>query len=337
MINRRGLAALAALAAALPSGAGAGAGAVDATTGALRVDKMRSASVPGEVAVGIYLPPGYGATPGKRYPLVLLMHGGGGSERDLARFAPVIDQAIRDGRTPPLVVATPSARRSLYMDYRDGSERWETFVVSELLPHLRASLDVSSAREETLLGGWSMGGLGSLRLAFKHPDLFGAVAALEPAIEPALTWDAIGPRVKFWRSDEIYQRVFGTPVDTAFWAENNPASIAQRDPRRLIDLGVYLDVGDQDLLYLNQGVEFLHRVLFDAGVAHEYRLVQGGEHVGSSLVPRLYDALGFIGRRLDPPAWIDAAVLATRAAMDDKKRAAGLPVEVVDPRRIRGS
>lgn len=333
MINRRRLAAIAAMAAALPSAAGA----AKAAVGGLRGDTLRSAFVPGEVGVGIYLPPGYGATAGKRYPLLLLLHGGDGSERDLARFAPVIDQAIRDGRTPPLVVATPGARRSLYMDYRDGSERWETFVVSELLPHLHASLDVSPARKDTLVGGWSMGGLGSLRLAFKHPEIFGAVAALEPAIEPALTWDAIGPRVKFWRSNEVYERVFGAPVDTAFWAANNPASIAQNDPRRLIDLGVYLDVGDQDLLYLNQGVEFLHRILFDAGVAHEYRLVQGGEHVGPSLAPRLLDALGFMGRRLDPPNWIDASVLATRAIMDDKKRAAGLPVEVVDPRRIRGS
>jgi S-formylglutathione hydrolase len=333
MISRRRFAAITAFASAMPSAAGATARA----GGEFRTERLRSANVPGEVAVGVYLPPGYGATPAKRYPLLLLLHGGDGSEQDLARFAPVIDQSIREGRIPPLVAATPSARRSLYMDYRDGSERWETFMVSELLPHLRATFAVSPARKDTFVSGWSMGGLGSLRLAFKHPDLFAAVAALEPAVEPALGWEAIGPWVKVWRSDEIYQRIFGAPVDTAFWAANNPATVVQRDPRRLIDLGVYLDVGDQDLLYLNQGVEFLHRVLFDAGVAHEYRLVQGGEHVGPSLAPRLSDALGFIGRRIEPPVWIDDAVLATRRIMDEKKRAAGLPVEVVDPRRIRGS
>lgn len=332
MINRRGLGAIAAIAAAFPS-----AGAARPAAGELRVDRMGSSYVPGEVAVGLYLPPGYGAAPDKRYPLLLLLHGGNGSERDLARFAPIIDEAIRDRRIPPLVVAMPSARRSLYMDYRDGSERWETFMLTELLPRLRASLAISPERADTFVGGWSMGGLGSLRLAFKHPDVFAAVAALEPAVEPVLAWGDIGPRVKFWRSDDVYRQVFGTPVDTAFWAENNPATIAHQAPRRLLDLGVYLDVGDQDLLYLNQGVEFLHRVLFDAGVAHEYRLVQGGEHVGPSLAPRLSDALGFIGRRIAPPVWIDATVLATRAAMDENKRAIGLPVEVADPRRIRGS
>jgi S-formylglutathione hydrolase len=286
--------------------------------------------------VSIYTPPGYGKTAGHRYPLLLLLHGGNGSEQDLMRFAGTIDKAVTEGRVPPLVIAMPAARRSLYMDYKDGSQRWETFIVSELLPYLRKSLDVSAERQGTYIGGWSMGGLGSLRLAFKHPDLFAAVAALEPAIEPALAWSEIGPRVRFWRSEQVAQQMFGSPVDTAYWEANNPASIARRDPERLLGLGIYLDVGDQDMLYLHEGTEFLHRILFDAGIAHEYRLVNGADHVGPSLAPRLADAIGFIGRRIEPPAWIDQTVLKARATMDDQKRAIGMPVEAVDPRRIRG-
>jgi len=332
MIRRRDLAVLAAVAAGAPAGAMA----APRAKGRLTADRLRSTNVPREVPVSVYLPPGYEESPARVYPLLLLLHGGDGSERDLARFAGVVDAAIAAGRIAPLVIAMPSAGRSLYMDDRDGSERWESFIIDELLPHLRATLPVAATRQRTFVGGWSMGGLGSLRLAFKHPGTFGAVAALEPAIEPALAWGEIGPRVKFWRSDEIYARIFGSPVDLEYWAANNPATIARRDPRRLIDLGVYLEVGDQDMLYLADGVEFLHRVLFDAGVAHEYRLVRGAEHVGPSLGPRLSDALGFIGRQIDPPAWIDRQVTATRAVMDERKRAAGLPVEVVDPRRIRG-
>ena len=90
------------------------------------------------------------------------------------------------------------------------------------------------------------------------------------------------------------------------------------------------------MLYLHEGTEFLHRILFDAGVGHEYRLVRGAEHVGPSLYPRLADAIGFIGRQIDPPDWIDQSVVQARALMDAQKRAAGLPVEAVDPRRIRG-
>lgn len=313
-----------------------GAPAAEKTSGRVRIDKLQSSNVPGEVGVSIYTPPGYGETPAHPYPLMLLLHGGNGSEEDLVRFASTIDKAVTERRVPPLVVAMPGARRSLYMDYKDGSQRWETFIVSELLPYLRKSLAVSATRQGTFIGGWSMGGLGSLRLAFKHPDTFAAVAALEPAIEPALFWNEIGPRVRFWRSEQVVQEMFGSPVDTGYWEANNPATIAKRDPSRLLGLGIYLDVGDQDMLYLHEGTEFLHRILFDAGIGHEYRLVHGAEHVGPSLAPRLADALGFIGRQIEAPNWIDQTVLKSRATMDEQKRAIGMPVDAVDPRRIRG-
>jgi S-formylglutathione hydrolase len=333
MVSRRAFTAMMAMVSSVPYGARA----AENVSGRVRLDKLQSPNVPGEVPVSIYIPDGYGRSPGQSYPLMLLLHGGNGSEQDLVHFAPTIDRAVREGIVRPLVVAMPSARRSLYMDYRDGSQRWETFIISDLLPHLRKSLAVSAERQRTFIGGISMGGLGSLRLAFKHPEIFGAVASLEPGIEPALSWNQVGPRVKFWRPDEVSEKIFGSPIDLEFWAANNPATIAKRAPGRLLDVGIYLEVGDQDMLYINEGTEFLHRILFDAGVGHEYRLVHGAEHVGPSLKSRLLDALGFIGRQIDPPEWIDQTTIKSRAIFDEMKRAAGLPVEVVDPRRIRGS
>jgi S-formylglutathione hydrolase len=333
LVDRREFTKLIALAASVPFSAAAAA----KTSSKTRIDELQSSNVPGKVRVSIYTPPGYGETPGKLYPLVLLLHGGNGSEQDLLRFTSTIDKAVTENRVPPVVVAMPSARRCLYMDYKNGSQRWETFIIAELLVHLRKSLQVSAARSSTFIGGWSMGGLGSLRLAFKHPDIFAAVAALEPAIEPALFWSEIGPHVRFWRSEAAVREMFGSPIDTAYWEANNPATIAERDPNRLLGLGIYLDVGDQDMLYLHEGTEFLHRILFDAGLGHEYRLVHGAEHVGPSLEPRLADAIGFIARQIQPPDWIDQTVLKTRAIMDEQKRGIGMPVEVVDPRRIRGS
>lgn len=297
---------------------------------------VRSDHVPGDVPIAIHLPNGYDRSATSPSPLLLLLHGGDGSEQDLLRFAPLIDKAIDEEILARIVVAMPGARRSLYMDYRDGSERWETFIITDLLSTLRKELNVSTDREGTFVAGWSMGGLGSLRLAFKHPGLFGAVAAVEPAVEPALTWNEIGPRVRFWRPKEFIATIFGAPIDESYWATNNPATIAKLDPARLLDLCIYLEVGDQDMLYLHEGVEFLHRTLFDAGIGHDYRLVHGAEHVGPSLEPRIGDALAFIGRQIVRPDWIDQRVTDHRAFMEERKRVAGLPVEILDPRRIRG-
>jgi len=86
---------------------------------------------------------------------------------------------------------------------------------------------------------------------------------------------------------------------------------------------------------LHHGTEFLHRVLFDAGVSHEYRLVKGAEHVGLSIEPRFLDAMSFFGRILNPPAWINQNVLAARAALDAQKAARGYPIKPADPQILR--
>jgi len=46
-----------------------------------------------------------------------------------------------------------------------------------------------------------MGGMGSLRMAVKYPEVFQAVASQEPAIEPALAYDDITLRDKIGRPD----------------------------------------------------------------------------------------------------------------------------------------
>jgi S-formylglutathione hydrolase len=299
--------------------------------------KLDSKLVPGPVEVAIYTPPGYDPGRAEPYPLLLQLHGGGGSSDQLASLALTLEDAIRRGLIPPVVSVMPSAGRSFYMDYRDGSQKWESFILSELLPHMRKSYRVVQGRKGTLVTGVSMGGMGSLRLAFKHPDVFHAVASMEPGIEPALAFKDVQLRDRFWRDDNLLQSIYGKPVDEAYWAANNPATIASKNPGRLKGLGVYIEAGDQDMFFLHHGTEFLHRILFDAGVSHEYRLVKGAEHVGPSIAPRFLNALDFLGRELTPPAaWTEAdSVKATRERVDGFKRVAGYPVKPHDPERLR--
>lgn len=81
-----------------------------------------------------------------------------------------------------MVVAMPSvASGSIYMDCYDGRERWETFIVAEFLPHLRRAYRTSADQRTTMVTGGSMGGFGSPRLGFKHPEIFGAIAAMQPS------------------------------------------------------------------------------------------------------------------------------------------------------------
>jgi S-formylglutathione hydrolase len=321
--------------AAVVGGLMAAAGPAAALDGKLTEVTIRSANVPGPVAVTIYTPPGYDPKRAEPYPLLIQLHGGGGSNKNMNRMAPLLEEAIKQGLVPPMVSVMPSAGRSFYMDYRDGSQKWEQFVLTDLLPNARQTLNVAKGRRGTFITGISMGGMGSLRIAFKHPEIFQAVASQEPGIEPALAFDDVKLRDRFWRSDALLEQIYGKPVDKAYWAANNPASIAAAAPNRLVGLGIYLEAGDQDMFFLQHGTEFVHRILFDAGIAHEYRLVRGAEHVGPSINSRFLNAMDFIGRQINPPAWINDEVANTRKRIDGQKQEAGYPVIPVDPERIR--
>jgi S-formylglutathione hydrolase len=302
------------------------------------------------VPITYYLPKNYDPNRAERYPLLIQLHGGGGSNKDMENFRALsvgggmgglLDQAIESGLVAPMVSVMPSAGRAFYMNFRDGSQKWEDFVMKDLLPYMRKNFNVVQGREGTFITGVSMGGTGSLRMAVKYPEVFQAVASQEPAIEPALAYDEITLRDKIGRPDGtglqdriLLKRIYGDPFDKDYWAANHPTTIIKKDPSRILGLGIYLEVGDQDLFYIDQGTEFVHRVLFDAGISHEYRLVKGADHVGASLVPRSLDAFAFIGRQLNPPKWIDDTALRFRATADENKKARGYPVAPFDPNRI---
>lgn len=162
-------------------------------------------------------------------------------------------------------------------------------------------------------------------MAFKYPDRFRGVIALEPGIEPALAFDDIKLEDKFWRADAIFEERFGSPVDAAYWADNNPATIAQLNPQRLIDSGlaIYIEAGTEDMYGLHRGTDFLHRILFDTGVKHEYRYVLGADLVGATIRPRVMNALDFM-QRVEAPLVADPVADAARQRIDLQKRRAGL-------------
>ncbi len=272
---------------------------------AMAVESIRAtldaAIVPAPVEYAVIAPDGFREM--DDLPLVLNLHGGGGDRERLFDQRAVWAALWDSGAIPPAVVVMPSVtERGFYMNFQDGSERWEDFIVGPFIEHLRKTYPVSSAAERTFITGVSMGGMGSLRIAFRYPDMFGAVAALEPGIEPITRYAAMQPKHRFWRSDELLQRAYGNPVDAAFWRRNNPASMVVDNPATLRDSGlqIYIEAGDEDQFWLYEGAEFLHQVLWAQRIPHEYHLVRGADHVGPSMAARLDEAIRFLFRYHSP-------------------------------------
>ena len=265
---------------------------------------LESELVPSPVEYYALLPPGYDDLE-EPVPLVLNLHGGGGSRDVLGvRQQPIFVGMWEAGTLPPMVIVTPSVtRRCFYMDYRDGSQKWESFLIGPFLAHLRETFNVRTDRRGTLVTGISMGGMGSLRLAFKYPETFGAVASMEPGIEPIDDWNDMRPKHRFWRADDLMEMIYGSPVDREYWNANNPATIAQAraDAIRESGLRIFLEAGDEDAYWLYEGTEFMHQVLWDQKIRHEYRLYYGADHTGRTLVPRTREAYLFLASTLVDP------------------------------------
>jgi len=263
--------------------------------------EFSSDMVPSPVKYALLAPTGFRTM--KDLPLIINLHGGRGSRDSLIRQRALWDRLWKNKTIPPVMVVMPSVtRQSFYINFKDGSERWGDFIAGPFLEYLRTTYPVSRDSKHTFLMGVSMGGMGSLRIAFYHPDRFGAVAALEPGIEPILKWSDMKPKYRFWRADALFERAYGRPVDPKYWARNNPANIVVESADKIRDSGlqIYLEAGDEDQFWLYEGAEFLHRILWDMKVKHEYHLVRGADHLGPSLRPRTVEAIKFLIRSYRP-------------------------------------
>ncbi len=238
-------------------------------------------------------------------PLCMLLMGAGGTRDSLASLQPVFEQWWSDGSVPPLVVATPSGGLDYYLEDPDGSLRWDSFLAGDWLGTLRASCPVD---ETACIAGISGGGYGALKLAFGRPGLFRAVAAMQPMLEPGLAESEAGPRNRLHHLGGGPPRLIGPGRDPALWAANNPAHRARAHAAELHETGlaIYLEAAGRDFLNAHDGAEFLHRVLWDLDLPHEYHLVRDADHGGPTMRPRLHALFTWLGGLLHP-APLDAA------------------------------
>jgi S-formylglutathione hydrolase len=228
-----------------------------------------------------------------------------------------------------------------YLDHPGSKVRWETFIAYDFIAHLRRTYKVGSDRNSTIITGISMGGHGSLRVAFRNPDRFAAVAVLEPAVDPALQLDDVTERNHFFYppvlksgGDASADRFVGTSRDAGLFKANNPANVAvaNADAIRKSGLAVYIEAADQDVFNLHDGAEFLHRVLWDLDISHEYHLVRDADHVGPSLRPRMLEAYSWVGSILTrPDSQDDKITVAERAWVEWMESASKGNPPLIDP------
>jgi len=176
-------------------------GASPSRTGDIRLhEKFHSKQLGNDRTVIVYLPPGYENEKQARYP-VLYMHDGQNVFDAATSFLGVewgADEAaqrlIRAGRLEPLIIVgiynTPD-RMSEYTPWRDAArgggngEKYESFVIDSVKPFIDGTYRTQPDRKHTAVAGSSLGGLISLDMCLRHPEVF----SMGGVMSPALSWD----------------------------------------------------------------------------------------------------------------------------------------------------
>jgi len=210
----------------------------------------------------------------------------------------MLDEAFRQKRIPPVTIACAGVPPfCFYLDDPARGQNWETLVADRLLEEVSASFKTT---KRAGLVGISMGGYGALKIAFSRPHSFSAVAAVAPMVEPALRAQDTPIRNRFHYPPEVPEQLLGQSRDDDLFKQDHPGNraIDNVEEIRSSDLAISIDAGSRDALNAHDGAEFLHRILWDLDVPHEYQLLRDADHVGLSLVNRIEKAFSFVGEYL---------------------------------------
>src|SRR5688572_9460762 len=146
----------------------------------------------------VYTPPGYPKD--KKYPVLYLLHGIGGNERE--EWAKggiphvILDNLIADKKIEPMILvlrngnATTnrppadlggSGGRRGFGDLTGWGKPFENDLIKDIIPLIEANYSVKSDRESRALAGLSMGGGQSLNIGLANLDTFAWVGGFSSA------------------------------------------------------------------------------------------------------------------------------------------------------------
>lgn len=269
---------------------------------AVHLDVVHSAALGVDKRVAVYLPPSYDREPARRYPVIIYLHGLFGSETDwLSKggLDAVADSLAQTGKGEAIIV-TPDGDDGWWTNwaiepayaacgdtlrtedparYCVRSHRYDDWIARDLVAYVDSHYRTRGDRAHRGIAGLSMGGVGALTLALRHPDLFAAtmshsgvvsvlldesnpfvpparyVTAPDSVRAPATSWKgrllmALGPTAEGWRA---YQ----------------PADLAEQLQKAGTVLpAIRFDCGTEDALLAENRA--LHWELQRLNVAHEY-------------------------------------------------------------------
>ena len=219
----------------------------------------------------VYTPPEYDANPGRSYPVLYLLHGGGDNAAgwsDLGRAHLIMDNLLAEGKARPMIVVMPfgqavSRTSSIEDLMRRNTPLFEQDLFTDIMPLAESTYRVQADRSHRALAGLSMGGGQTDQIGLSHLDTFSHIGIL-----------SIGAQGFAERHADLLADPAGT--------------------NDKLDL-LFLGCGTLDPLAI-EGMEKLHTLLTERGIDHVYWKYPGAAHTWvvwrsalyHELLPRLW-------------------------------------------------
>jgi enterochelin esterase-like enzyme len=146
----------------------------------------------------VYTPPGYSKD--TQYPVLYLLHGIGGNEREEWAKGGVpnviLDNLIADKKIEPMIVVLPNGNattnrpapsapgeggRRGFGDLTGWGKPFENDLIKDIIPYIEANYSVKADRESRALAGLSMGGGQSLNIGLANLNTFAWVGGFSSA------------------------------------------------------------------------------------------------------------------------------------------------------------
>jgi putative tributyrin esterase len=240
---------------------------------------FHSAALDRDMTYRVFLPAQI--APGRRLPVVYLLHGRGTDFREWSNESDAATYAARG-----LILVMPEGNSSYYTNSAaKPRDRYEDYLVQDLIADVEARFPVAPGRENRAIVGVSMGGFGAVKLALARPELFVFAGGISTAVDaPTRRFDW-----RRWQQGMLFRSIFG-PAGSASRRRNDPFALVETaDVARTPYL--YLTAGEQEpLLEPNRRFAAL---LKKRGFAYEFHTKPGGHDWGqwNAQAPGCFESL----------------------------------------------
>jgi S-formylglutathione hydrolase FrmB len=226
-----------------------------------------SAAMNKSYKAAVVLPASY-AKNNASYPVLYLLHGGGGHFRDWLINTPdkMLVKNLADKYN--LIIVMPEGETfGWYLDSPfDPANKFETHLTKEVIQKVDATYRTVKSNKGRVITGLSMGGHGAMYLSTRHPELFCAAGTMSGAMDMNYTKFKVNP--EFTKSlKDRFEKLLGTSdVSNEVFVKNSIVNMV--DVIKKNAMPIIIDCGVDD--FLIDANRELHSRLLYANVAHEY-------------------------------------------------------------------